>query len=280
MARKKDTDIPLPGDTDSDFIDDRFILEYRPSIDFVEPDQESYQEAYKNADELQEAIEITRAAEQAIPGITAESGTGTGVPELEELLRDLGEREQARLREQELDGSLDELRDRTDQVVNGLEAVAKLSDLAQKRIDQRVNTAGGLTMKLDLVKDAHVVAAMKRKFPDKDDPTQITYDDYKRALDCVKESAPTEDSLPAVTAKDIRDAKADPNRTNFGGVNNQQGENRPEISSPISGLEPLDLNKFQKESVKALFALMLPLIAAQDKLSIAQHLITAPHKPV
>lgn len=280
MARKKDTNIPLSGDTDSDFSDDRSILEYRPSIDFVEPDQESYQEAYKNADELQEAIEITRAAEQAVPGVTAESGSGTGVPELDELLRDLGERERARLREQELEGSLDELRDRTEQVVNGLEAIAKLTDLAQKRIDQRVNAAGGLTVKLDPVKEAHVIAAMKRKFPDKEDPTQITYDDYKKALDCVQQAAPSEDSLPTVTAKDIRDAKADPNRTNFGGASNQQGENRPEISSPISSLEPLDLNKFQKEAVKALFALMLPLIVAQDQLSIAQHLITAPHKPI
>ena len=278
MARKKDTNIPLPGDTDSDFTDSRDFLEYKPIIDFVEPEQENYQEAYKNADELQEAIKVTSAAERSTTGITAESGTG--VPELDELLRDLGEREQARLKEQQEEGSLDELRDRTAQVVNGLEAVTKLVDLAQKRVDQRVNAAGGLTVKLDPVKDAHVIAAMKRKFPDKDDPTQITYDDYKKALDCSKGPDVTEDNLPVVKAKDIRDAKADPNRTNFGGIDNQHGENRPEISSPVSNLDPINLNKFQKEAVKALFALMLPLIMAQDQLSIAQHLVTAPHKPI
>jgi hypothetical protein len=145
----------------------------------------------------------------------------------------------------------------------------------QQRIDNRVKAAGGVEVKLDPSKDAATIAAMKRRFPDKKDPTKITYDDYKKVLDCVGKSAATP---PAVSADDIRAAKSDPLRTDFGGLSNQHGENRPEISSPASAVQPVDSEAFQASAVLALFALLLPLIKTEDKLEIEQHKVDTPHK--
>lgn len=173
--------------------------------------------------------------------------------------------------------TIDSLRDRTKKLINGLDAAVKLIDLAQERVDKRVENSGGMVVQLDEQKDAIVIGAMKRAFPDKEDPTKIDYDCYKRVIDCVNK---TSVEPPKVTAADIQAARSDPFRTSFGGSNNKQGENRPEISSPASSVSPLDLGAFQAAGVLALFALMRPLIKMEDKLEIAQHLITTPHKPI
>ena len=224
MASKKKTNLPLPDDTETTFEEEHYILNYRPSIGFVEPEQESFEDVAPTPEE----------------------------PE-----------------------TIDSLRDRTSKIINGLEAAVKLSDLAQKRIDSRVKAAGGVTIKLDSKKDAATIAAMKRRFPKKKDPANITYDEYKQAIDCISKSAPAQ---PTVTAEDIRAARADPTRVNFGGYDNQKGENRAEISSPISSIEPIDLDEFQKSAVLALFLLMLPLIKKEDAAEIKQHKIDTPHK--
>jgi hypothetical protein len=173
--------------------------------------------------------------------------------------------------------TIDTIRDRTQKAVNGFDAVTKLADLAQKRIDNRVAATGGLTMKLNPAQDAATIAAIKRRFPKKEDPTLLTYDDYKQVLECVRKSAI---EPPTVTASDIHAAKADPYRTNFGGLNNQQGENRAEVASSANSIQPLDLSKFQQGAVLALFALLLPLVLKEIKVEILQHLVTAPHNPI
>jgi len=218
MANKKDVTIPQPGDIGGDFNESDEILNYRPRIEYVEPDPEYFK------------------------------------PDVEEVV------------------TIDDVRDRTQKLINGLDAVAKLADIAQKRIDQRVKNSGGLTMKLDPKRDHQTIAAMKRRFPNAD-PSQITYDDYKKALDCLQKSTAP---VPQVTAADIRAAKSDPNRTNFGGVNNKSGENRAELSAP--GMEPMDLDKFQKNAVIALHKLMEPLIRGTANGAISVHKIDTPHK--
>jgi hypothetical protein len=222
MARKKDTDFPLPDDVGHDFEDDHFLLNYKPVIEFVEPDAV-----------LLEDIEVESEPE-----------------------------------------TLDSLRDRTQRLVEGLNAINKLTDLAQKRVDSRVASSGGMTVNLDPVKDGHVIAAMKRLFPDKADPTKLDYQSYKEALDCINNAGP---DVPTVTSADIKAAQTDPFKTDFGGLGNQNGENRPEISSPANTIEAVDLEEFQKQAVVALFALMKPLIVAADKASIQDHLVKIPH---
>lgn len=209
---------------DISFEKDDFILNYRPQIDFVEPDQEPYE-----------------------------------IPEIE------------------VKPTIDAVRQDANELLNGLHVANKLIDSLQERVDNRVNSLGGVTVKLDPNKDYATVAAIKRRFPNKEDPTVITYDDYKEVLNCIKKNSPTP---PLITTTDIKDAAQDPYRTEFGGSDNQQGENRPEISSPMENIKPLDLDAFQKAGILAIFALMLPLIKVESQKDIALHLATVPHKPI
>lgn len=156
--------------------------------------------------------------------------------------------------------TLDDAHNETQKTIDSLNQVATLADATQKRIDQRVQSAGGLNIKLDPTKDFAAIAAMKRLYPDRTDPTSITYDDYRAALDCMQVSA-----VPpvSVSPSDILSAQTNPLKTDFGGYGNQQGENRPEISSDANAIQPLDLQSFQKDAILALFALLKPLIAKQ-----------------
>jgi len=261
MANKDDRYIPLPGDVSHDFTEEDRILNFKPTIDFVEPEQ--------------------------VPDDQSVQETEKKGPE----------------------NTLEDARKRAQNIVDGLRAVVALIDIAQARIDRRVNAAvsgkagtsvgsigtnpslkggtgsagetvttasisSGVVIKLDPTKDAHVIAAMKRRFPEKTDPTAITYEDYKQVIDCVHAHAP---DAPAVSVTDMKAATTNPQRTDFGGYSNQQGENRPEVSSSANSIKPIDLEQFQYASILALFALLYPLIKMEDQLTIAQHLMTVPH---
>lgn len=167
--------------------------------------------------------------------------------------------------------TIDSFRDRTNKLINSYRAVSKLIDTAQTRVDQR---AKAFKVKLDPLKDQVTIAAVKRCFPDKADPTEITYEDYKT---CIKRQQSSTATPPAVSQEDIRVAVNDPFRTSFGGINNQQGQNRAEISSVASSIQPVDLDAFQSAGVLALFALMRPLIKLEDSIEIKKHLLSAGH---
>lgn len=221
MPNKKNTLIPQPDDAGNTFDDEDFILNYRPVIEYVEPDQ-----------------------------VELDDETYAPPPEPE---------------------TIDSLRDRTQKLINGYRAVAKLVDLAQKRVDER---SKDFSVKLDPIKDQVTIAAMKRRFPDKADPTEITYADYKSCIERMHANAP---APPSINPDDVRNAANDPYRTDFGGVSNQQGQNRAEISSSASVVQPLDLGAFQKAGVLSLFMMMRPLIKFEDSLAINKHLASAGH---
>ena len=193
---------------------DDFILNYRPTIEFVEPEQ----------------VEVGPSEETPPP-------------------------------------VLDTARTQTQQIVDGLNKVATLADAVQKRIDQRVQSAGGLTVKLDPLKDVAAISAMKRLYPDRVDPTLITYDDYRRALDCLQVASATP---LKISPDDVLAAQADPLRTDFGGFSNQQGENRSELSSGANSIKPIDLEQYQKDAVLSLFSMMKPLITGEIAKQIAK----------
>ena len=219
MADKKDVTIPGPADIGGAFDEEDEILNFRPRIEFVEPDPEYYP-----------------------PILVDEPDT------------------------------IDGIRDRVQKLINGYDAVAKLVDVTQKRIDQRVKSGGGFVTKLNPKRDVQAIAAMKRQCPNSD-PNQISFECYKKALNCLQQGAP---AVPAVTASDITAAKSNPNKTAFGGVDNQNGENRAELSSP--GMEPMDIEQFQKNAVIALHKLMEPLIKNTAQGAIENHKIKTPHK--
>lgn len=174
------------------------------------------------------------------------------------------------------ENTIEQARKRTEALISGYKQLNELAKLTQQRIDNRVAATGGVQVKLDQKKDNPVMAAMRRRFP-QEDPSIITYEVYKQCLQKLRNQAP---AIPQVQLEDIKKAKLDPYRTNFGGYSNQNGENRAEISSPANTVDPVDLSAFQSAAVIALFALMLPLIKKSEAESIATHLATAPHKPI
>lgn len=151
----------------------------------------------------------------------------------------------------------EDLQTRTQSTISAFQANKELAEAVQKRIDNRVKALGGMEIQLDKKKDAHVIAAMKRRFPNKTDPTIITYDDYRQCIDSLNSNA---DNNISPTASDILAARGDILRTDFGGLGNKRGENRPEISSPANSVEAVDLEEYQEQGVLALFNMMIPLI--------------------
>ncbi|RLC08699.1 MAG: hypothetical protein DRI24_22955 [Deltaproteobacteria bacterium] len=174
----------------------------------------------------------------------------------------------------ELPDTIDTLRQQTEDLVEGYAAVVKLAEQAQRRIDDRVANSGNFSAKLDPKVDAAVIAAIKRCHPEHEDSTTLTFGVYKDCLTRLRQNRPR---VPQVTAEDIKAAKEDPLRTDFGGYGNQHGENRPEISSAAGAVSPLDLSAFQAAGVLALFLLLFPMIKKEDKLEVAQHLASAGH---
>lgn len=170
--------------------------------------------------------------------------------------------------------TIDSIRQNIDDLIKSYDAIKKLADQTERRIDNRVKQAGGVEIQLDPQKDATVIAAMKRQFPDKQDPTKLDYECYKK---CLKDLSAAGPEVPTVSDEDIQAAKADPLRTSFGGSDNTAGQNRPEISSPMQSISPVDLSAFQAAGIVALFGLLFPLIDAKDKAEIAQHLLSAKH---
>jgi len=63
--------------------------------------------------------------------------------------------------------TIDSLRDRTQSLIDGYRAVAKLADAAQARVDAR---AKDFSVKLDPQKDQITISAVKRFFPRKKRP--------------------------------------------------------------------------------------------------------------
>jgi hypothetical protein len=197
---------------------DDFILNYRPQIEFVEPEQ---------------------VPEEALP---EKESIGT---------------------------SLDSTRDRTQKIIDGLRQIATLSDAVQKRIDQKVQssvgqaTGGsekGLSVKLDPQKDFAAIAALKRRYPDRGDYSSITYDDYRKALDCMQMAS---QAPLTISPNDILAAQSNPLKTDFGGYSNQNGQNRAEISSSANSIQPINLEEFQKDSIISLFSLLRPLVVEE-----------------
>lgn len=141
-------------------------------------------------------------------------------------------------------------------LVSRYDAVAELVDMAEARIDDRVESLGGLDIQLDPVVDGPIIAAMKRMFPD-DNPQKITYAQYKHALKSVsKASKPP----PKFGPLDIRNAQENPLKTDFGALSLPPGMARPEIQAGSKVIEPISIPEFIQAAILALFGLLISLI--------------------
>lgn len=151
----------------------------------------------------------------------------------------------------------EDTRDRTRALITGLEGLTQLAELTDKRIDSRLEALGGLDMKLDPVVDAATIAAVKRAFPDKADPTTITYDDYKACL--AKLEAHAEDLRSKEDEeyiKGFQESLSNPLKTDY-------GIERPEIYNSGgggAGIAPLDLVAFQAAAIVGIFNMLVGMI--------------------
>lgn len=156
--------------------------------------------------------------------------------------------------------TVDEIRNRTEKVIESYRAIKDLAEIAQDRIDGKVTAAGGLDIHLDPVRDAYTIAALQRKFPDAD-PSVITYDQYRDCLDAMRRSQLEKGKSILPVDADYQLARSDPYRVNFGGLGSLPGMNRPEIASPAAQIvEPIDIDQFQGNVITALFQKMIPKI--------------------
>lgn len=170
---------------------------------------------------------------------------------------------------------IQEATQRLQDLIKGYSAVEHLADIAQQKIDNRVDEGGGLDIQLDPKRDAHVIGALKRCFPEAVDHSKITYEMYQHCLARMNSQI----NIQGVSQEEILAARNNPLQTNFGGLNQPAGSNRTEVSE-VSNVAPIDLEAFQNTAVLALFALLLPLISAKITQDIGIHLATAPHSPI
>ena len=169
---------------------------------------------------------------------------------------------------------LAEIRNRTQDLISGYQSVRDLVVLAKKRIDDRVAVGGGMEVKLDPKVDSTAIAALQRCFPNATDYTKITYEQYKT---CLVRQAKMGQLAPQVVQSDVDLAKKNPLQTEFGGLANQMGENRPEVSSPAGNIKPVDTQQLQTAGVLTLFKKMYPLIRRELEAEIQKHETTKKH---
>jgi len=143
----------------------------------------------------------------------------------------------------------------TEEVIEQYKRVEELSDLAQKRIDDR---ARKMQVCLDPLADGDVIAALRRHFGGDVAPC-ITYEQYRQCLDEVARRGQEHAKNLHVTEDIINVALSNRFRTDFGGLSASNGNMLPTIQfgSPV---QPIDFIKFQKDAVQNLFKMMQPLI--------------------
>lgn len=155
--------------------------------------------------------------------------------------------------------TIEDARNEVNDLIKSYKAIAKLAELVQDKIDERV---GNYSVQLDPKADSVVIDAIKRSFPEAKDPSKISYAMYKQ---CLARAT----SVPMVDPKDILEAQGDPLRTVFG------SNKRPEVGTTI--IEPIDTQAFQDSAIKKLFELLTPLMLGLVLAQIVQHKLDTPH---
>ena len=150
----------------------------------------------------------------------------------------------------------------TEDLIEKFDAVVELIDIAQLRLDERLETLGGMDINLDERVDYNVIAAMKRFFPNEPVSNKITYEQYKQALKTLSQRAK---QPPTFGPLDLRLAQENPFKTDFGALGLANGLARPEIASSAGVIEPISIPEFVAAAVIGLFSLLINLITGLIK---------------
>jgi hypothetical protein len=178
----------------------RGIIEFRPQIEFVEPEQEDFP-----------------------------------IPVKKEV------------------SSVEDIVDEREKLKLLADAVSLLAELTQARINEK---AKNMRIRLYPTVDSLTIQAMMRQFPDAD-PNYITFDQYRKARDNIREHALEVAKKPLITQADIDLAKQ--NMANIGGLGTEaatDGSLRPELNKRTMLIEPEDQDELQNELLKVLINLL------------------------
>jgi hypothetical protein len=129
------------------------------------------------------------------------------------------------------------------------ENVNKLALAAQVKVDTRAD----FTAKLDPNVDAHIVMAMRRKYP-LDDPTEIRYDQYKKCkINVTSKGVDLAESVMVTPDKVVAAAETPLESVAFANSEDSKaGLNRPETQETSQVVEPIDMGSLQDKLIKAL----------------------------
>ena len=160
---------------------------------------------------------------------------------------------------------IEDIQQKRQEVKQLAKAVNALATTLQARADER---AKGMYIHLDPKVDAAAVQAMKRLYPN-DDPTKITYDQYKQCKERMRENGEAIGKKVIITTEDIiaardqaaaiaaiNDEEAAKGAYNqLGGWNTDEartGMLRPEVNTKLQVVEPLDMAEVQDILLKIL----------------------------
>lgn len=158
---------------------------------------------------------------------------------------------------------LKEFQDKKQLLWNLANSVEVLAAAVQARVDKK---AKDVTVALDPIVDAPVIAALKREFPDipfttedtPNGPTEkgfiITYDMYKHCRDKLRQRADEIALQGTTTEEDIEKARKGlpAYRGDFGRAEAKDGRLRPDLSDKATIIKPIDIQKFQNYLIRIL----------------------------
>ena len=133
------------------------------------------------------------------------------------------------------------------------DALRLLAELTQSLID---NEAEGQIIELDSAVDALAIQAMRRSYPDAD-PNRITYEQYKRCEDSIRDHGEKIGQNAVISPDDVAKAREALLSGNvpIGGLGTEASKNgglRPELDKKNQIIKPIDLDKFRNELIKVL----------------------------
>ena len=149
----------------------------------------------------------------------------------------------------------EEARQETEDIIKSYQAIEQLTAVAQDKLNSRVMAAGGVNIRPHPVKDNLIVQAIKRQFPD-EDGSRVTFEMYQECLRRMEDAA---EEPPVIKEEDMRASRKDLLRTDFGGLSNADGSNRPEISGP-EFVKPINIDEFKNSSIKQMLKTVQPMV--------------------
>jgi hypothetical protein len=144
------------------------------------------------------------------------------------------------------------------QVKNLADSVNKLAQAVQFKID---NKSKDQIVILDSGVDNAVIRSLRRSYPDANNFDRITYAQYKKCRDRLRDYAAGVSLRAAINQEEINSAKSqmDQGKYTVGGIGTEAATNgglRPELDDKNRLIDPVDIEQFQEDLLIMLFNML------------------------